>query len=710
MVTSWPKGLPGLGTGAERLARRIKALTDGELTIKVYAAGELVPAFEVFDTVAKGTADMYHSVEYYFQGKSPALNFFAGLPMGLNNAETKSWIYHGGGQELWDELSGGFNLKPFMTGSNGPQMGGWFNKEINTLEDLKGLKVRMPGLGGEVLRRLGANTQTLPGSEIYAALQSGVIDATEWVGPWNDMAFGFQKLAKYYYWPGFHEPGPIGALALNIDVWNSLAPQHQAAFRIATAAEVDVMLGEFNLFDARSLRVLIEKHGVQLRRFSDEILTRIGEVSGEVVREAGQGSELAMRIYDSFMAARRASVSWRHGGLRSIGATFPTPPIGGPAACPSNTRIDRQMAPRASPMPINRRSMLATVAAGGMATSLPAKAKSRQLSLVTAWPKNFPGPGTGAERLAKRIGQLTNGELKIKVFAAGELVPAFECFDAVSAGTADIYHSVDYYFQGKSRLYNFFAAVPYGLTSAELKSWLYFGGGQELWDELSARFNIKPFLAGGTGVQMGGWFNKEINDLEDLRGLKIRMPGLGGEVLRRLGASTFTIPGGEAYQAMQSGVIDAVEWIGPWNDMAFGFHKIADYYYWPGFQEAGASLTAGFNLEVWNSLEPAHQAAIRISCAAESDVMLAEFRLRDAIALRTLTETHGVEMRHFSDDILTAMGDASGEVIREAGQGDKFAERVYKSFLAARKVSKGWHSIGEMAYGRARQLPFDYSG
>jgi len=229
----------------------------------------------------------------------------------------------------------------------------------------------------------------------------------------------------------------------------------------------------------------------------------------------------------------------------------------------------------------NRRAFIAGAAAGAAVSGLAAPAiaqNKRILKLVTTWPKNLPGLGMAAEHLAKRVTEATDGQLEIRVYAAGELVGAFDVFDAVSSGNADMYHGADYYFQGKSPAYNFFSAVPFGLTANEQNAWIYYGGGQELWDELSATFNIKPFMCANTGVQMGGWFNKEVNTIEDFKGLKIRMPGLGGEVLRRLGASVVSIPGGEIYTSLQQGVIDATEWVGPWNDMVFGFHKIAKYY------------------------------------------------------------------------------------------------------------------------------------
>ncbi|MCF6276055.1 MAG: TRAP transporter substrate-binding protein, partial [Robiginitomaculum sp.] len=232
----------------------------------------------------------------------------------------------------------------------------------------------------------------------------------------------------------------------------------------------------------------------------------------------------------------------------------------------------------------------------------------RQFRLVTSWPKDFPGLGIMANRFAEFVKTMSEGRIEVKVFAAGELVGATEVFDAVSTGAADMYHSAEYYWQGKAKGFSFFTAVPMGLTATEMSGWINFGGGQELWDNLSAKFNIKAFHAGNTGHQMGGWFKKEINTLEDFKGLKMRMPGIGGEVIRRLGGAAVKLSGGEIYQALQSGAIDATEWVGPWNDYAFGFYREAPYYYGPGFHEPGAALGVGVTLDVWNSLSATDQA------------------------------------------------------------------------------------------------------
>lgn len=330
--------------------------------------------------------------------------------------------------------------------------------------------------------------------------------------------------------------------------------------------------------------------------------------------------------------------------------------------------------------------------------------KQRQLKMVTSWPKNFPGLGTGAERLAKRIETLSDGNIKVKVFAAGELVGALGGFDAVSQGKADMYHAAEYYWQGKSPAFNFFAAVPMGLTASEMNAWIRFEGGQELWDELSGRFGVKPFLAGNTGVQMGGWFQTDINSLEDFQGLRIRMPGLGGEVMKRVGATPVTKQGGEIFQALSQGNIDATEWIGPWNDLAFGFHSIVKNYYYPGIHEPGTSLALGLNKELWDDMSPREQEIIQSAAAAENDMMYAEFTAGNARALETLTSEHNVKLKRFNDDILRRLGIVSAEVLADAARSDAMTARVFESFQNARKSAIRWGAISEQAFAHARSL------
>ncbi len=310
MVTSWPDKFPGLGTSADRLAARITAMSDGRLTVKVFAAGTMVPPLGVFDAVSQGSAEMGHTSAYYYQGKSKAFNFFSAVPFGLTANELSAWIHYGGGQQLWDEGYAKFGLKPFYCGNTGVQMGGWFRKELKSLEDFKGLKMRMPGLGGEVLRRIGATAENTAGGEIFAALSSGRIDATEWVGPWNDLAFGFYKIAKNYYWPGFHEPGTGFECSINKAKFDALPKDLQDIVATACRAEAEAMLSEFNRHNGDALKVLIEQHGVQLRRFPDDVMTAFAKASNEVLAELESADDLTKRTYQSFKKFREEAISW----------------------------------------------------------------------------------------------------------------------------------------------------------------------------------------------------------------------------------------------------------------------------------------------------------------------------------------------------------------------------------------------------------------
>jgi len=256
--------------------------------------------------------------------------------------------------------------------------------------------------------------------------------------------------------------------------------------------------------------------------------------------------------------------------------------------------------------------------------------------MVTTWPKNFPGLGTGANDLAKLITEMTGGRLSVKVYGANELVPAFEVFDAVSRGTAQMGHGAAYYWKGKSEAAQFFSAVPFGLTAQEMNGWLYSGGGMELWQELYEPFGLIPAAAGNTGVQMAGWFNKQINSPADLKGLKMRIPGLGGEVLKRAGGTPVSLPGGEIFSSLKTGAIDATEWVGPYNDLAFGLHKAAKYYYYPGWQEPGTTLEALINKQAFEELTKDLQSIVLNACKVVNQQMLTEYTTRNQQALNTL--------------------------------------------------------------------------
>jgi TRAP-type mannitol/chloroaromatic compound transport system substrate-binding protein len=324
--------------------------------------------------------------------------------------------------------------------------------------------------------------------------------------------------------------------------------------------------------------------------------------------------------------------------------------------------------------------------------------------MVTDWPEGTPGLQTGAVRLAQTIGVATSGRIEVQVFPSGALVRPFETFDAVSAGLADMYHSDEYYWGDKSPAFNFFSAVPFGFTADELFAWIHYGGGQALWDALSGQFNIKPILCLNTGTQMGGWFAREVNSPEDFKGLRYRMPGLGAEVLRRLGAVVVTLPGGEIVPALKSGAIDASEWVGPWLDMALGLHKAAAYYYFPGFHEPGTGTSVGINKAVWESLAPTDQETIASVAASEYARSLAEFNANNALSLRRLREEAGVKILKFSDPVLKALHAVSTDVVAEAGARDALSKKIYTSYQQFRASIMDWSDVAERAFLNSRRL------
>ncbi|MDZ7645299.1 MAG: TRAP transporter substrate-binding protein DctP [Woeseiaceae bacterium] len=301
MVTSWPPGLPGLGVGAENIAKRIEAASDGRLKIRVYAGGELVPALEVFDAVRAGTAQMGHDASYYHRGKVPAAQYFTAIPFGLNANEMNGWLYYGGGLELWQELYDSFGLVPFPAGQTGVQMAGWFNREINSPADIEGLKMRIPGLGGEVMQRAGATQVTVPASEIFTSLQTGAIDAAEWVGPYNDLSLGLHKAARYYYYPGWHEPGPLIECIVNKEAWAMLPPDLQAI--VATtcqAINLDIQ-AEYIYGNAQALDELLKQPGVELREFPPAVLEVLSQHATDVINELSARDPWAKRLQESVM-------------------------------------------------------------------------------------------------------------------------------------------------------------------------------------------------------------------------------------------------------------------------------------------------------------------------------------------------------------------------------------------------------------------------
>jgi TRAP-type mannitol/chloroaromatic compound transport system substrate-binding protein len=354
---------------------------------------------------------------------------------------------------------------------------------------------------------------------------------------------------------------------------------------------------------------------------------------------------------------------------------------------------------------ITRRTLARSAAlgvAGAIAAPAVALAQTRRWRMVTSWPKRLPGPGMSAERVAERIGQLSGGRFQITVSAAGEVVPAFEVLDAVGGGVAEMGHTASFYWQGKEPSAAFFTTVPFGLTPGEHVAWIDAGGGQALWDELYAPFGAKPFMGGNTGVCMGGWFRREIKSRDDVRGLKLRSLGLGGEVYRRLGAVPQTTPPGEILVALQSGVIDGAEFVGPGTDIALGLYRVATLYYGPGFNKPNGTGECIVSLKAWETLDSEGKAIIAHACAAEASFALAEMERLNFEALNALTTKDGVKLRTFPSDLVAAARTTSVDVLGElAGRSDK-ARKIHDSYMAFRERAGDWSRISIQSVLEAR--------
>jgi len=335
-------------------------------------------------------------------------------------------------------------------------------------------------------------------------------------------------------------------------------------------------------------------------------------------------------------------------------------------------------------------------------TATPTIAKGiRRLTMVTDWPEES-GMMDSARQLALSIEAMSGGQLEIRVFASGALVRPFETFDAARNGVADMFHSHVGYFSEQARTLQFFSGLPFGMTPNELFAWVHAGNGQSLWDELGITFGIKPLLCCNTGTQMGGWFKEELASVENLRGLRYRMAGLGGEVFRRLGAAVILLPAADIVQALRSGAIDASEWVGPWLDSVMGLPSVAKYYYYPGWHEPSGAITLGINKRIWEELGSTEKRIFEVAAAAEHGRALAEFDRNNAQALRDLRSVGAVELRRFDDDMLKAFAEISADVVAEAGSGDALARRIHASYSEFLSAAHDWSEIGEGAYLYAR--------
>jgi TRAP-type mannitol/chloroaromatic compound transport system substrate-binding protein len=350
------------------------------------------------------------------------------------------------------------------------------------------------------------------------------------------------------------------------------------------------------------------------------------------------------------------------------------------------TRNSETTLTNATKAPLSRRAALGALAAAPTALAAPALAQApRTLSLVSTWPRGLPGLATAADRFVERVNTMAAGSLVIELFHAGEKVGAFDSFDAVVKGDADMYHGAEYYWEGRNKAFNFFTTVPFGFTAEEFDAWMQFGGGQQLWDELSAQYGLRCLTAGNTGVQMGGWYARPIRSLSDMKGLRIRIPGLAGDIFRELGSEPVSLPAGGIAAALFAGEIDAVEWVGPYNDLEFGVQKVLTNYMYPGFHEPGTSVGLGINQKVWDSLGQPEQAIIRAAAAAENRSMLAEYSARSGKALEQLQAEFGTNVARFADDIYAEVARITADKISSIAAQDSYSRRVVESFLSFRE-------------------------
>ncbi len=365
---------------------------------------------------------------------------------------------------------------------------------------------------------------------------------------------------------------------------------------------------------------------------------------------------------------------------------------------------------------MTRRTFLTRGAAGlGLATaagtgiiSAPAIAQSKtKLTIVSTWPRDFPGLGLSAQRLAARIGDLSEGKIEVEYFAAGERVGAFDSFDEVASGNSQAYIAADYYWKGKHPGFAYFTSVPFGMTNLEWNAWIKFKGGQELWDELSGEYGLKAYTCGGTGTQMGGWFNKEIESADDLKGLKMRIPGLGGDVMAKLGASPVSLPGGQIYENLVSGAIDATEWVGPYNDYFMKFYEAAKYYYSPGMHEPGGGLAFGMNKEWFEKLSNWEKLVIETACMEENAAQPEEAVANNGEFLNKMVDDNGVELREFNDDVYDAFGEAAAEVFEETRDHSELATKIDDSFQTNLREMGAYLKIAEVGFSNQRNRVLD---
>ncbi|MEQ8359104.1 MAG: TRAP transporter substrate-binding protein [Cytophagales bacterium] len=324
--------------------------------------------------------------------------------------------------------------------------------------------------------------------------------------------------------------------------------------------------------------------------------------------------------------------------------------------------------------------------------------KNYYWKLLTTWPPNFPILGEGCQLFADWVNEMSGGRMEIRIFGGGEIVPALEVFDAVSNGIAEIGNGSPYYWSGKIPAAQIFAAVPFGMNAQQFNAWVSQSDGAELWEELYRPFNLIPVLSGNTGMQMGGWFNKELNTVDDLAGLKMRIPGLGGKVFSKSGGTSVLVAGGEIFTNLERGVIDATEWIGPYHDYLMGFHKIAKYYYYPGWHETATSFETILNSEKYNSLPSDLKAILRHGLGKLNNWVLSAFDMRNAEHLKKIKEEGQVLIRPFPDVVIEHLRKNTAIVMDELSIENNDFKRIYNSYYSFKKQMSEWTNISEKAY------------
>lgn len=310
MVTTWPANFPIFQEGAEKFADDVRSMSNGRLDIQVFAGGELVPALQVFDAVSQGSVEMGHGSAYYWAGKVPEAQFFSTVPFGMTVRGMQAWIYHGGGLELWQEIYKPFNLYPLPMGNTGIQMGGWFNKKIESVADLQGLRMRIPGLGGKVLKKAGGNPVLMSGGEIYTALERGILDATEWVGPFHDLRLGLNRAARYYYYPGWHEPGTEFELMINIARWQTLPDDLKKIVEIAAAANSDWIYTSMEYHNSQALQELKTKRTVEVLEFPAAVLAELRKLTEVTLNEEAENNPKFKRVYEAYLTFQNSYAEW----------------------------------------------------------------------------------------------------------------------------------------------------------------------------------------------------------------------------------------------------------------------------------------------------------------------------------------------------------------------------------------------------------------